>query len=80
MNDREQNTLSMLLNCGVVLLADGSADTRTEIKRMFAVLIDHPGFDASLQELVESKKDLDGARRALQSVKEEKATGKTSTK
>jgi len=67
--DRERSTTSVLLSTGVVLLLDGSLDTRTEAKRIFAALSSHPRYDDCLEDLVKPKKDLEKARKTLRSIK-----------
>ncbi|XP_059088939.1 TOG array regulator of axonemal microtubules protein 1-like [Tigriopus californicus] len=65
----EASTLEELLDAGIQLILDGSVDTRTEIKRMFKVLINHPSFETALEKYVKSKRDLNHARKALNSLR-----------
>jgi len=68
LTEREQSTCGCLLSTGVALLLDGSLDTRTQAKRVFAALAQDSRYENALEDLVRPKQDLERARKSLRSI------------
>lgn len=69
MESTERDTADSLLRSGALLLSDGRVDTRDETKRMFAVLVRHPDFQARLEGAVENKKTIEDLKKLLATLK-----------
>ena len=71
MADAEADVRAIFFKAGAKLIADGSLDTRTEVKRMFSLVVTHDKFQEALEKAVTSKSDLSNAEKPLKNLKEE---------
>lgn len=67
-----KDTTELILRTAATLLADGSLDTRSEAKRIFAVLINHDKFDAALKAAVTNQTELGKISKSLSGLKQQK--------
>ena len=72
MVEGEADVRAVFFKAGAKLIADGSMDTRTEIKRMFGLVISNDKFQEALEKAVTDKGDLSNAEKPLKLLKEEK--------
>ena len=72
--DSKENreTTELVLKTASTLMADGSIDTRTEAKRIFAVLISHEKFEPSLRTAVGNPTGVEKILKSISGLKAQK--------
>ena len=65
-----RETTELILRTASTLMADGSLDTRSEAKRIFAVLINHEKFDSALRNAVANPTQVDKLLKSLSGLKQ----------
>ena len=65
-----KDTTELIIRTAATLLADGSLDTRSEAKRVFAVLINHDKFDLALRTAVTNQTELGKITKSLNGLKQ----------
>jgi len=72
--DMKENreTTELVLKTASTLMADGSIDTRTEAKRIFAVLISHEKFDLALRTAIGNQAEVEKILKSISGLKSRK--------
>ena len=66
-----RETTELILRTASTLMADGSLDTRSEAKRIFAVLINHEKFDSAIRNVVTNSKEVEKLLKSLSGLKKQ---------